>query len=209
MSSVYIEPHYLPSLEYFTVLAQSEKLFLDIESPFKKQTFRNRTYLLTANGLQSLIVPVHFNQGTKFKDVTIDYRQSWVREHWGAIYSAYGKAAFFEFFSDVFHDCLHRKPKFLFDLNHALLSACFRLLQWQIDIQTEMPESGLIDLRDQIKPKESFELRDFYQPKEYPQNFGSTFVSNLSILDLLMNQGSESGKILQSSIRTPIERFSR
>jgi hypothetical protein len=207
MNSVLIEPHYLPSIELFGVIYQADELILDIDSAFQKQTFRNRCYLLSANGKLPLIIPVHFHVGTPFKDVTIDYRQSWLREHWGAVYSAYGKSPFFEYYGSYFQQVWDDKPKYLLDLNHAMLSVCLRFLQKELPISHETSKSGLIDLRNTILPKKSFETRNFYRPFEYPQNFGNTFVPNLSILDLLFCQGPEAGEILRRSVQHPFERF--
>ncbi len=207
MTSVLLEPHYLPSIEYFTILSQSDELIWDVESVFQKQTYRNRAYILSANGVLPLIVPVSYRHDTKLKDVRIDYSQDWVRQHRGAFYSSYGKSPFFEHFSELIYPSWEAKPKFLLDLNHAFLSVCFRVLQWQIDIVTDYSENGHYDLRDKIRAKEVFENRQFYKSFLYVQNFGNTFVPNLSILDLLMCQGPESGKIIRDSIQTPIERF--
>lgn len=202
-----IEPHYLPSLEYFTVLAQTDQLYWDVESSFQKQTFRNRCYILDPNKVMPLIVPVHYRQGTPLKEVTIDYRQSWVKDHWGAIYSSYGKSPFFEYFGEEFLVVLKSKFNRLIDLNHAMLSVCLKMLQWQIDIQLESLENAPHDLRNKILPKQPFDNREFYDPIPYQQNFGNTFVPNLSILDILFCQGPEAGRLLRDSIKIPIERF--
>ena len=69
MSRLIIEPHYLPSLEYFTLIGQVDEVLWDVEGPFQKQTYRNRCYVLSANGVLPLTIPVHFHQGTAFKDV--------------------------------------------------------------------------------------------------------------------------------------------
>jgi len=202
-----IEPHYLPSLEYFTLLSQVDSINLDTESKFQKQTFRNRCYILSPNKVMPLIVPVHFHQGTPMQEIRIDHRQSWVRDHWGAIYSSYGKSPFFEYFAVEFNAVLESKPEFLVDLNQAMLSVCLGLLQWQIDIQTNSDENQLLDVRNVILPKQSFDARDFYQAISYQQNFGNTFVPNLSILDLLFCQGPAAGQILKNSVNQPIEPF--
>ena len=207
MKSILIEPHYLPSLEVFSLIYQADDVYWDIDSAFQKQTFRNRCYLLSANGVTPLIVPVHFKMGDPFKEVTIDYGQSWVRTHWGAVYSAYGKSPYFEYFESYFHKVWNDKPKYLIDLNHAMLSVCLKCAQKKMDVKLDQVKSGLIDLRGLFSPKQSFELRNFYQPFEYPQNFGNTFVPNLSILDLLFCQGPEAGEILRRSVEHPFERF--
>lgn len=207
MRSILIEPHYLPSLEVFSLIYQADELIWDTNSAFQKQSYRNRCYLMSANGVTPLIVPVHFKMGTAFKEVTIDYGQSWVRAHWGAVYSAYGKSPFFEYFESYFQKVWNDRPKYLIDLNHEMLSVCLKCLQKKMDIKLNETKLGLIDLRGHFSPKHSYESRKFYEPFEYPQNFGNTFVPNLSILDLLFCQGPEAGEILRRSVEQPFERF--
>ena len=45
---------------------------------------------------------------------------------------------------------------------------------------------------DQISAKKEWTTRSIYQNRSYRQCFGTEFVPNLSILDLLMNHGKES-----------------
>jgi hypothetical protein len=209
MTRLIIEPHYLPSLEYFTLISQVDEVLWDVEGSFQKQTYRNRCYVLTANGVLPLIVPVHFQQGMPFKEVKVDYRQSWVRQHWGAVYSAYGKSPFFDYFADYFRVVFDKQPAFLLDLNHEMITVCLRLLGWDVRVVMESDKSATYDLRNDILAKKSFESRKFYHPQPYTQNFGNTFAPNLSLLDLLFCQGPESGEIVKRSVLDPLERFSR
>jgi hypothetical protein len=204
--TVLIEPHYLGSLEYFAVLMQADAIHWDVESPFQKQTFRNRCVLLTANRVMPLIVPVHHTRDTPFREVTIDYRQPWVREHWGAFYSAYGKAPYFEHLAGFFRAVWDSKPETLLELNRGMMTVCLRLLKWQTPV-VETANTADIDLRDRILAKNPFGEREFYQPHPYRQNFGSAFVPNLSILDVVLCHGPESTNILRQSVRRPLERF--
>ncbi len=63
------------------------------------------------------------------KDVQIDYREKWVKDHWASIQSAYGKAPFFEFYKDDLQRIIFSKPKFLFDLNQELLQKIMQFLK--------------------------------------------------------------------------------
>ena len=96
------------------------------------------------------------------------------------------------------------KPVFLMDLSIAMMTICLKILQ--IDMQIDQTYSyskpllvEYVDQRNSILPKISFMNRNIYKPKPYIQNFGNNFVSNLSIIDLLMCEGPNGKAILQRS----------
>ncbi|MBV6646997.1 MAG: WbqC family protein [Cyclobacteriaceae bacterium] len=201
-----IEPHLLGSLEYFVLLDKASEVIWETHEHFRKQTFRNRFYINTSQGPMPLIVPVSYGNRTTFREVTIDYRQRWIKEHWGAIYSSYGKSPFFEHFSDLFHDILERRPKFLLDLCQMMMTICLKVLQSDMVIsETErydkMAEMGILDYRNHIHPKKTFAQRDIYKPFPYIQNFGSNFVPNLSIIDALFSEGPQTCSVIEKSAR--------
>lgn len=160
--------------------------------------------MLTSEGVQPLTVPVSFDNRTAYKDVTIDNDQSWVRDHWGAFYSAYGKAPFFEYFQDHFQAIWEKPHKYLLDLNMEMMTMCLKVLQYDRRISftktyEKEGENGFIDLREQIHPKKSFEHRKIYLPFSYTHTFGNIFVPNLSIIDLILCEGSRASEVLTRS----------
>ncbi|MEQ9466240.1 MAG: WbqC family protein [Ekhidna sp.] len=201
MSVLTIEPHYLGSLEFFALLTQHSKLRFEIHDSFPKQTYRNRTYFLSSNKVQSLIVPVKYSNGQPTKEVTVDYSQRWLKDHWGAFYSSYGKAPFFEYFSEEFRTIWQDKPTHLIDLNMKFIQLVLKILQADVEIELtdsfERKYEG--DKRNVINPKESFKNRKIYTPVTYTQLFGDTFVPNLSIIDLIMCEGPNAAPILSNS----------
>ena len=181
-------------------------MVIEAHEHFVKQSYRNRSHILTANGADSLIVPVvHSGGKMPVREVKIDYSQPWVKRHWGAITAAYGKAPYFEYFGSDFEHVYQKKPAFLFDLNWELLTICLRLLRLKPTIRlTEVykteAEEGQFDALSVIHPKTAFRHNNLYIPVVYPQNFGNEFVPNLSVIDLLMCRGGEAGQILKRSI---------
>lgn len=203
MSALVIEPHYLGSLEYFVLLSQYDEVLIEVNDSFPKQTYRNRAYLLTSNKVQSLIVPVKYKNGSPTKDVTIEYSQRWIKDHWGAFYSAYGKAPFYEYFSEDFLKLWEQHHNFLVDLNLNFIELTFKLLQLPINIKLTDQFCKICenDFRNIINPKKPFADRKIYSAYSYPQLFGDTFVPNLSIVDLIMNEGPNAAQILKSSCK--------
>ncbi|WKN33891.1 WbqC family protein [Porifericola rhodea] len=206
--AVLLELHYLPCIAYFIHLKRFRKIILEVNENYTKQTYRNRSYILTANKVQMLSIPVSKDgEKSKLKEIRIDYTQRWQNNHWRAIKSAYGKSPFFDFFADYFHDILYSNYKFLVDMNLDLLTKCLELLSWhdkQIEITNtymEATDSQCIDLRGEIdlksRPPEDTE-GGF---KAYNQIFGKNFVPNLSVIDLLFCEGANANVILgQSSL---------
>ena len=193
---MHIELHYLPSLEYMTLLLQNPSLVFEVEENFPKQTYRNRCLILGANGVERLTVPViHVSgQKVKSKDTKIDYSQNWVKQHQGAIQAAYGNAPYYEYFEPYLSQIFAKKRFFLVDLSIDLLSFTYRILDLPLSysVTTEFGVFEGLSSYDQISAKKDWTQRSAYLNKPYRHCFGTDFVPNLSVLDLLMNHGKES-----------------
>jgi hypothetical protein len=197
---MHIEIHYLPCLEYVSLLIHSNHVDFEVMENFSKQTFRNRTYLLGANGLECLTVPILHVSGQKVltKDIKIDYFQDWRRRHMGAIRSGYGKAPFFEYFEPYITDIFAKKNKFLVDLNIDFIQLIMKILnvEFNYTFTEDFCSNSDVSGWNQINAKQDWSLRTNFKSIPYRQCFGDSFVPNLSTLDLLMNHGKESRNIL-------------
>jgi hypothetical protein len=202
---VLIELQYLPPIAYFAVLTGRSEVIVEKFERYEKQTYRNRCYILGSNGRETLILPLTSKHGKPIiSEVKIDHSQKWMNNHWRAIQSAYGKAPFFEYYSDDLHTVLCRKHVFLYDLNMELLTLCLKWLKWNIPVREtinyEKPaQEGLLDLRSALTPKKTDQLRRFYQPAVYHQVFGNKFVNNLSLIDLILCEGPGARSIIHAS----------
>lgn len=197
---MHIEIQYLPCLEYVSLLIHSNHVEFEVMENFPKQTFRNRTYLLGANGIECLTVPTIHISGQKVvtKDIRIDYFQDWERRHLGAIQAGYGKAPFFEYFEPYIRDIFAKKNKFLVDLNIDFIQLIMKILnvEFSFTLTDQFHLTNNLSHWNQINAKQDWQLRTNFKSIPYRQCFGDLFVPNLSILDLLMNHGKESRNIL-------------
>lgn len=202
-----IELHYLPSIPYFSSLYGAEKIILEKHEHFIKQSFRNRCHILTANGVDRLIVPLTSRSSTVLiTDVRIDYSQKWLNNHWRTIESAYRSSPFFEFYADDLHKALFRQHSYLYDLNFELLTICLKWLKLNIPIQESMaytknPPEGVIDMRNVIHAKKPEQFAPYFQPVPYRQVFGNKFAEGLSLIDLVFCEGPNSIKVVASSAK--------
>jgi hypothetical protein len=205
VQSILIESQYLPSIAYFSAVTAGDEILIEMHENFQKQTYRNRCYINASQGPIPLIVPlVNASGKVLIKEVRIDYSQRWLNNHWRAIQSSYGKAPFFEYYSDDLHDVLFRKFDSLFDLNSTLLTLCLKWLKCKITVRGTLafeksPAQPIYDLRSTISPKNSERQDEFYEAAIYQQVFGNKFVPNLSLIDLIFCEGPGARDIVQAS----------
>lgn len=206
-STVLIDLHYLPCIAYFSRILHADKVLVEVNEHYIKQTYRNRCYIQIANKVHALTVPVSRGTGKiRTKDVRVSYHQHWQDNHWRTITSAYGNAPFFDFFAGEFHDILYKKYHFLIDLNLNLLSKCLELLGMNdkavivTDVFQKPSENQVLDYRNLISPKIKSRDDSFFNPLVYNQVFGKDFVPNLSVIDLLFCEGSRAKYIISQSL---------
>ncbi len=180
---------YFGNLAYLSMLQNCSKILIDGNELFQKQTIRSRTTILSANGIQNLVVPVirPYGKSTNTKDVLISYAENWQKDHLKAIESAYGKSSYYEFYSEKISLLLSTNFVRLIDLNCAVLQ--FIIESFELDVKVD------IDSNELNSSIESMQLmKGKIEPqtlKPYYQIFTSEgdFKKNLSVLDLLFNEG--------------------
>ena len=198
---------YWGSVQYYTKIAGQQSFYLEQHENYQKQSYRNRCVIYAANGPTALVIPIVKMQGCKMpiRDVRIDYSTSWQRVHWKAIVSAYRSSAFFDYYEDDFRPFYEREAPFLFDFNEQILRLTLELigLNPQILYTAEYTPSAACtpDLRQFISPKTAIAADEKFKPQSYYQVFAPSkgFAANLSILDLLCNEGNNSLSVLQAS----------
>jgi hypothetical protein len=197
--SMILSTAYLPNIQYFSKLLCG-KVIIEQHENYLKQTFRNRCEILTGNGIMPLAVPVkHTGSKIKIRDVKIDYSDNWQRLHWRTINAAYRSSPFFIYYADGLLPFYSKKEEFLFDFNCKMLELLIELT----GLKTEITFSGNYrygydeDYRYLITPKNRV-ADPAFSPVPYYQVFGNKFgfQPNLSILDLLCNEGNNSYSIL-------------
>ena len=197
---------YFPTIEYFYSLANYSVQIEKFEH-YQKQSYRNRTIIYAPNGHQSLIIPIIRSSSTLITDVQIDSKTDWQKNHWRSITAAYNNSPYFLYYKDFFEPFYSTKYKFLFDFNIEIITQILKILKWDQHLFFTSTFSSQIDpnkdYRDIIHPKNissahyPFSLKNKYK-QVFEEKFG--FIPFLSILDLLCNQGPNSGNFIVSNI---------
>ncbi len=180
---------YFPSVHYLNEYFSEATTHLEIHENFVKQSIRNRCEILSGNGVLRLSIPLKHSNGIKIKtkDIRIDFGKSWQTNHWKAIKSAYASAPYFEDYEQQINQILLSKDEFLLDKNQRIFEFSFSILEINKSISytkiyTEQTER---DFRTLDFMKNSFEIKEYQQVFSYRKGF----YSNLSMIDLLMNEG--------------------
>ncbi|WP_412463694.1 WbqC family protein [Flavobacterium mekongense] len=192
MNNILIHPGYFPSVSHFVAIAQSNLVTFEMDDNFQKQTNRNRMYIYSPNGIQLLNIPIKHSKEAhqKTKDVKLETAFDWQKQHFKSLEAAYRTSPFFEYFEDDIAPIFQKKHTFLMDLNLETMSIVSKCLGLAFDYN-ETTEyfhevTDKTDLRALINGKKDTSV---FEP--YTQVFGEKYgyLNNLSILDLLFNEG--------------------
>ena len=199
MTTALLSSAYCAPVQWFQKLNRYDAVVVEQYDNFLKQTYRNRCIIATANGTQTLTIPVEKGDSDKclMRDVRISDHGNWRRLHWNALATAYGDSPFFDYYVDDLRPFYEQRFAFLLDFNMQMTAKLCELLDITPNISLSEEyvkdvESGVDDFREVIRPKHPMPDADFI-PKPYYQVYAQRhgFIPNLSILDLLFNMGNE------------------
>ena len=186
---------YLPSIEYMSLFLKTENATIELFETYQKQSCRTRCNVMTANGVQTLTVPVIKTNGnhTLTKDIEISYKESWQQVHLRCLESAYRKSAYFDYYFPYLEKIYKQRFNTLIELNEFSMKAILKLLKAKKEILYTTDFEKIDDEKDYRIALSKNEVNKTGMP-EYYQVFSDRhgFVSNLSIIDLLFNEGPNS-----------------
>ena len=189
---ILIYPSYFPTISNYVAMAQADSITFEVEDNFQKQTNRNRTYIYSPNGIQLLNIPIKHTKERhqKTKEVRLETAFDWQKQHFKSLEAAYRTSPFFEYFEDELTSIFNKKHTFLMDLNFETMEIISKCLRMKFDFKrtTEYfhEVSNYTDFRPLVNGKKETKIFE-----NYTQVFGEKygFINNLSILDLLFNEG--------------------
>lgn len=202
MIEILLHPTYFGPIDQFAAIVGADRIIFENEDNYQKQTYRNRQYIYGANGKLLLNIPVkHQKKGDghqKYKEVKIENDFHWHRDHWRSLQTAYRTSPFFEFYEDDFAPLYEKPARFLLDFNYRCLDLVFSCLS--LDVHYSKTEEFIArpphvtDLRALVRSKREDPKNQTPYLGVFEEKHG--FLKNLSVLDLLFNEGPNAREYL-------------
>ncbi len=194
------QPTYFSPICQFQKLLKAENVLFEVCDNFQKQTYRTRLKIYTPNGIQTLHIPIKHKKGIrqKTKDVEIEYSFRWQRKHFKSLQNSYRSSPYFEFYEDDLAPLYEKHYKYLLDFLLATQELSFEMLQIEVPyLKTTTYKTKYLEGKD-FRFLENAKNKQEFTVSEYTQVFDEKhgFISNLSILDLLFNEGPNAISVL-------------
>jgi hypothetical protein len=224
------QPNFVPSAGYFAKMLAADVFVLLDSVEHTKNNWTNRNRIKAVNGVQWLTVPVltHGRSGQRIRAVQINNQERWQHRHWQTLLSCYRKAAYFARYADRIEQLYKTPFQSMAEWNetwirwiHDDLDASARLVRSSelqgiggegtelitslcaaLDATTYISGVGgknYLDLGRMASIGVEVQFQENY-PHPYAQLFGE-FEPNLSILDILLNEGPAAAEIVRASVR--------
>lgn len=233
MRLVIHQPNFLPYVGFFHKLSLADTFVMMDNTQYDKK-FTNRNKIKIPDGWSWLTVPINKeHKFLPNKLVEINNKENWKEMHWKKITRSYTNSKFFKKnYKSFFEEVYNKEWKFLFELNSELLRQIIDWLGLKIQIikESELNINGnsterLVNvckelgaetyvsgvggkeyMNEKLFQKNNIKIEyQKFQCPTYTQIFGGDFIPNLSIIDLLFNNGSKSLPILTDDTNCGVE----
>ncbi|MHA7830450.1 MAG: WbqC family protein [Flagellimonas sp.] len=200
---ILLHPTYFPSIATFAAMVQHDVIWEACDN-FQKQTYRNRCYISTDKGKHMLNIPIKHTgekEGRqKYIDVRTENSYNWKKEHWRTLETAYRTSPFFEFYEDDLRPLYEGNDDSLYDFNLKSIKVIGDCIGIQIpSAKTETYEvvpANYFDARFLVDAKKERNWNIGPYAQVFEERHG--FIPNLSVLDLLFNEGTNTLNYLKS-----------
>lgn len=188
MGRIILPAAYLPSISWFCALLQGECV-VDLGEHFIKRSERNRARIMTSDGVMELTAQVaHANRPRQpMHTMQLDYSKRWQKQHWGALVAAYKASPYFDYYAVRLERFYTAEYASLAEFNLALIAELCAMLGVAPPPTSESYLTATAEDLD-LRPKQKGPA---FRAEPYIQVFADRqpYVANLSIIDLIFNEG--------------------
>ncbi|MDB3920183.1 WbqC family protein [Candidatus Pelagibacter sp.] len=226
MKIAIMQPTYLPWTGYFGLIDYVDKFILLDDVQFSYQSWQHRNKILTKSGTIWLTVPCGKSNNKKLLNEVEIKNNFFLKKHIKSINQNYEKTFFFKNFSNQLFEVMNKKNEYLSELNINLILMIKDYLQIktkilkssELRINKSPKDQYIFDICQSLNATEYVSppgaedyLKDsnlFFKnnlPIEYfaynhpiYKQTKEDFVSHISVIDLIFNNGKKSLEIIRS-----------
>ena len=212
-----LQPQFAPNLYDFASMMKAERVIFRDTDKWSRKGRTHRAKIRTLDGTQWINIPIKTNdKGKAINAVRIEQNEPWFDTFWSAVLHNYSTAVYFDFYQDEIYAELEQASKFekLIDFNLYFFKRLMRFLERDIsfELASDLPEYSpdpdecARNLGGTLLYQE-FESKNYQRQsalarsglQEHP-NYRQAFEGfepECSVLDVLLNYGRESYKIIE------------
>lgn len=203
MEKLLLHPTYFGPVSQYVAMIRAQEVVFENEDNYQKQTYRNRMYIYGANGKLLLNIPIKHTGNKsghqKYRDLRIENDFPWQKQHWKSLATVYRTSPFFEYYEDEFQPLYDQKFEFLMDFNYRTFELALECLQTEVPFKKTseyiLHPENLTDGRSLVEAKNRKQTELEPYPQVFQDKFG--FLNDLSIVDLIFNEGPNALNYLQ------------
>ena len=194
------QPTYFSPIYQFKQLLQADEVTFEVYDNYQKQSYRNRFHIFNSNGFLSLSIPIKHNNAKRLltRDALIENDFNWQKNHFRSLKNSYQSSPYFEYYEDDIAPFYEKPQKYLLDFLLKTQELSLEMLQADVsfsktDSYQDYTEKEDFRFMGNAKLKQDFPFIKYKQVFEEKHGF----IPNLSILDLIFNEGPNASSFLK------------
>ncbi|MFV1883124.1 MAG: WbqC family protein [Balneola sp.] len=217
MTLAILTPQFTPNLHDLASMLRADRVILQDVEKWSRKGRTHRAEIRNEEGTQWINLPVlHEDRKKAIREVRLDHSQRWFEPFWNAIAHNYKNATWFDFYEDELISDIRKVNEFeyMLEFNLYFFGRILQFLELEIDYELASKTEGYSSFPDEtvsclgaetlyLEHKSKNYQRQSQQAKtalnEHPvyQQAYPEFEPNCSALDLLLNEGRESFRIIE------------
>ncbi len=221
-----VQSNYIPWKGYFDMINMVDEFILYDEVQYTKNDWRNRNRIKTFQGIIWLTIPVRQLKLKQKINETKVINDKWRKKHWNTLSQSYAKSPYFKDYKDIFEALyLNDNEMYLSKINYQFITTICNILgintkiRWSNEFTVKGDKTErLLEICNQCNANTylsgpaaknyfnealaeerniNVEWMDYNGYEEYHQ-LHSPFENNVTILDLIFNEGKNAQKYMKS-----------
>lgn len=217
MKLALLTPQFAPNLFDLTSMLKADRVILLDGEKWSRKGRTHRAEIRNEIGTQWINLPIHADDRKKpTNEVRLDHNQRWFDPFWNAISHNYKNATWFDFYEDELKSDFWKVNEFdyLLEFNLYFINRIFQFLEIDRSYELGSTIEGYSTFPDELAnnleanglflehKSKNYQRQSIvaqvalgHHP-EYKQAYPS-FKPNCSVLDLLLNEGKESYRVIE------------